>query len=313
MNWIRTLTLPLEASTTARDIDNLYIFIVILSAFFFLLVAGLTGLFVLNYRRKGPGEVTPHITHHFKLEVFWSVAPLLLCLVIFFWGFRGFITANVPPAEAMEIQVSAKKWVWSFEYPDGTRTINDIHVPIGKPVRLVMQSEDVIHSFFVPDFRIKHDVLPNRYTEIWFQPTKIGPHQVFCTEYCGKGHSDMLAKIWVDDDATYQKWVIEGPPELKTMPLVDLGKMVYENKGCATCHSLDGSRGQGPSWKGIYGRPEAMNDGTSIMVDDNYVRESILDPQKHIVRGFEGIMPTFQGLLRPREIDGTIAYIKSLK
>ena len=313
MNWFRNWNLPLDASTTARDIDNLYIAITLMSVFFFVLVAGLILIFVLRYRRRRPNEPTPHITHNFPLEVAWSVIPLLMCIVVFFWGFRGFLRANVAPGDAMEIQVTAKKWVWTFEYPDGTRSINDLHVPVNKPVKLIMQSEDVIHSFFVPNFRIKHDVLPNRYTEVWFQPTVVGAHQVFCTEYCGKGHSDMLAKVHVDDEKTYEKWLQEGDEQLKTMPLGELGKLVYENRGCATCHSLDGTRGQGPSWKGIYGKQETMTDGTTVLVDDNYVRESILEPQKKIVQGYEGIMPTFQGLLREREIKGVVEFIKQQK
>lgn len=315
MKWFRDLTLPLEASTVARDIDNLYIFIVLLSAFFFFLIAGLIVFFLMRYRRKGPNDITPHITHNLNLEIAWSVLPLLICLVVFFWGFNGFVRANVAPGNSMEIQVTAKKWLWQFEYPDGTRTINDIHVPIGKPVRLVMTSEDVLHSFFVPAFRVKHDVVPGRYTEVWFEPTKLGVHQVFCSEYCGKSHSDMAAKIHVDDEETYKKWVEEGDETLKSMPLPLLGKLVYEVKGCMACHSLDGKRtaNGGPSWKGIYGEMHEMSDGQKILVDANYIRESILEPQKHIVKTYEGIMPTFQGLLREREILGVIEYIKSLK
>jgi cytochrome c oxidase subunit 2 len=285
----------------------------LISIFFFLLIAGLLAFFVVRYKRQRPNEVTPHITHNFFLEVTWSVLPLLIVIGIFFWGFHGYLRANIAPGESMEIQVNAKKWVWSFEYPDGTRTINEIHVPVNKPIKLVMTSEDVLHSFFVPNFRVKHDVVPGRYTEVWFQATVIGTHQVFCTEYCGKGHSDMLAKVIVDDQATYEKWLAEGDELMKTMPLPELGKLVYENKGCSTCHSLDGTRGQGPSWKGIYGQVHTMTDGQKITVDQNYIRESILEPQKHIVQGFEGIMPTFQGLLRERELQGAIAYIKSLK
>ncbi len=313
MTWFRNYMMPLEASTTARDIDDLYIFITIISVFFFVLIGGMAIAFAMKYRRKSENEITPHITHHLGMEVTWSIIPLIICLVVFFWGFRGFVRANVPPGDAMEIQVTAKKWVWQFEYPDGTRTLNDIHVPIGKPVRLVMTSEDVLHSFFVPNFRIKHDVVPGRYTQVWFNPTKVGVHQVFCAEYCGKGHSDMLAKVHVDDDAAYEKWLQEGDEEMKKMPLKDLGQMVWENKGCSTCHSLDGTRGTGPSWKGIWGKQELLSTGKSVLVDENYVRTSILDPQKDIVNGFEGVMPTFQGLLREREIKGAIEFIKSLK
>lgn len=313
MNWFRDLVLPTNASTLAGDVDNLFIAITLLGVFFFVLILGLLVFFLLNYRRKKPTDVTPHITHNFALEVTWSVLPLLMLIGVFFWGFHSYLKASVAPGEAMEIQVTAKKWVWSFEYPDGTRTINELHVPINKPVRLVMTSEDVIHSFFVPNFRVKHDVVPGRYTEVWFQPTVLGAHQVFCTEYCGKGHSDMLAKVYVDDAATYAKWLQEGDEFTRTAPLPEVGKLVYENKGCSTCHSLDGTRGQGPSWKGIYGQTHTMTDGQKILVDENYMRESILEPQKHIVQGFEGIMPTFQGVLRERELKGVIEFIKKQK
>jgi cytochrome c oxidase subunit 2 len=305
--------MPSQDSTLAPDVDNLFWFITAVDAVFFLLIAVLTVYFATKYRRRSANEVTPHITHHLPLEVAWSVFPLLILIVIFFWGFHGFMKASVSPGQAMEIQVSGKKWQWQFEYPDGMRTLNEVHVPINKPVRFVMTSEDVLHSFFVPTFRIKHDVIPNRYTEVWFTPTRAGRHQIFCAEYCGKGHSDMLARVVVDDEAAYQKWLVEGDEEMKKMPLPELGKMVHENRGCATCHSLDGTRGQGPSWKGIWGQTEQFQDGTSAVVDANYIRESLMEPQKHIIRGYEGIMPTYKGLLRDREILGAIEFIKSLK
>ena len=311
MNWFRVLTLPAEASTLARDIDDLYVFITLVSAFFFVLIAGLIGFFVLRYRRKGPNEQTPHITHHLGLELAWSVIPLVILIGIFFWGFHGYMRASVSPGSAMEIVVTAKKWVWQFEYPDGTRTLNDFHVPVNKPVKLIMTSEDVIHSFFVPSFRVKMDVVPGRYTEIWFTPTKEGMHQVLCTEYCGKGHSDMLAKVWVDNDAAYRKWVEEGDEITRTMPLKELGKLLYESKGCNTCHTLDGTRSDGPSFKGIFGKAERMSDGTVIKIDENYIRQSILQPQTNIVAGYEGIMPTFQGLLRERELQALVEFVKT--
>lgn len=313
MNWFTKLILPSQGSTLAPGVDNLFWFITVVNVGFFVLVAGLLMFFVIKYRRRSPDEITPHITHNARLEFVWSVLPLCILIVIFFWGFHGFMRAQVAPGNAMEIQVSAKKWVWAFEYPDGTRSLNDLHVPVNKPVRLVMSSEDVIHSFFVPSFRMKMDVLPGRYTEEWFQATTPGVYQVFCAEYCGKGHSDMLAKVFVDDEATYEKWLIEGDESMKTMPLPELGKMVYENRGCSTCHSIDGSRSQGPSWKGLWGETQKFQDGTSAVVDANYVSDSILEPQKQVVLGYEPVMPTFKGLLRPREILGAIEYIKSLK
>ena len=313
MNWIRDQILPRQISTIAPGHDTLFMFITALSFVFFVIVATALVYFVVRYRRRGPDEVTPHITHNFKLEVVWSVIPLLLVIGIFFWGFHGYMTAAIAPSESMEIAVSGKKWQWEFEYPDGMRSLNELHVPVHQNVRIILTSQDVIHSFYVPAFRVKKDAVPGRYTELWFNATEAGTYQLFCAEYCGKGHSDMLGKIVVESKEGYERWLKEGDEQLKSMPLPELGKLIYENRGCATCHSLTGEKGQGPSWKGIYGEQQKMVDGASILVDENYIRESILQPQKHIVLGYEGIMPTYQGLLRDREILGVIAYIKTLK
>jgi cytochrome c oxidase subunit 2 len=313
MNWIREWMMGPQASTLAPNIDNLFMFISAVNTFFYALVIFLIIVFVKRYKRRSENEITPHITHNNALEIAWSVIPLIILIGIFFWGFHGYVKAQIAPANAIEIQVTGKKWVWQFEYPDGMRTLNDFHVPVNRPVRLVMNSEDVIHSFFVPAFRIKKDVLPNRYTEQWFEATKPGVYQVFCAEYCGKGHSDMMAKIHVDDDAAYQKWLVEGDEEMNKMPLKELGALVHDARGCATCHSIDGTRGQGPSWKGIWGQTHTFADGTTAVVDENYVRQSVMDPQAHVVQGFEPIMPTYKGLLRDREVLGVIEYIKSLK
>ncbi|MFB3779245.1 MAG: cytochrome c oxidase subunit II [Bryobacteraceae bacterium] len=313
MDWLRSLLLPVEGSLYARKVDNLYLFITFLSAFFFLLICGLLTVFILRYRRRRPDEVTPHITENFKLEMVWTIIPLFLVMVIFFWGFHGYMEATVAPADALEIQVTAKRWLWQFEYPGGTRTINEIHVPVGKPVKLIMSSEDVIHSFYVPSFRVKSDVLPSRYTELWFTPTREGMHTIFCAEYCGRGHSDMSGKIWVDSESQYQEWLENGDQAAQTMPLAQLGAVLYETRGCATCHSLDGSRGQGPSFKGIFGERQRMANGQTFLVDENYLRESILEPQAKVVEGYQPIMPTFQGLLRDREILALVEFIKAQK
>ncbi len=314
MNWLRSLILPMQGSSHAREVDTIYLFLIWLSVFFFVLIAGLLATFVWRYgKSRSKGGPTPYITHHTGLELGWTVGTLAILICIFFWGFHGFVNAGVAPGDALEIQVTGKKWLWTFEYPNGTRSINSIHVPAGRPVKLVMSSEDVIHDFFIPDFRVKQDVLPNRYTEMWFHPEKPAVHQVFCAEYCGKSHSDMMAKIHVDDDATYQKWLEEGDEELKKMPLKDLGKLIYETRGCATCHSVDGTRGQGPSLKGIWGHEQKLADGKTTAVDANYIRLSIMQPQAQIALGYEPIMPTFQGLIREREVLGVIEYIKSLQ
>jgi cytochrome c oxidase subunit II len=313
MTWITEWIMGGQASTTAPGIDNLFMFISAVNTFFFALICFLIVVFVTRYKRRGPNEITPHITHNQTLEIVWSVVPLIILIGIFFWGFHGYVTAQIAPANAIEIQVRAKKWVWEFEYPDGMRTLNSFHVPVNRPVRMVMNSEDVIHSFYVPAFRVKKDVLPNRYSEVWFDATKAGVYQIFCTEYCGKGHSDMLARVFVDTPEQYEYWLREGDEEIRKLPLKDLGQLVHENRGCATCHSLDGSRGQGPSWKGMFGNTRQFADGSSAVADENYIRQSVLEPQAHVVRGFEPIMPTYKGLLRDREILGVIEFIKTLK
>ncbi len=313
MEWLRSLLLPVAGSTYARQVDDLFFFITFLSAFFFLVVTGLLAVFIVRYRRRRPDEVTPRITENFRLEIVWTVVPLLLVMVVFFWGFHSFMMASVAPADSLEIQVTAKRWLWQFEYPNGTRTINELHLPVGKPVKLVMSSDDVIHSFFVPSFRLKTDVLPNRYTELWFTPTREGLHTLFCAEYCGRGHSDMSGKIWVDSEAKYQDWLENGDQTTQLMPRAQLGALLYTNRGCATCHSLDGSRGQGPSFKGVFGEQQRMTDGKTFLVDENFIRTSILQPQAEIREGYTGIMPTFQGVLRDREILALIEFIKSQK
>ncbi|MCW5980350.1 MAG: cytochrome c oxidase subunit II [Bryobacteraceae bacterium] len=313
MNWLRSIILPAEGSAYARQVDDLYIAIIVICAFFFVLIAGLLSYFVWRYRRRGPDDVTPHISHNLKLELLWSIVPLIILTVLFFWGFNSYMVARVAPGEALEIQVTGKKWLWQFEYPDGMRTLNEVHVPVGKAVKFIMSSEDVIHSFYAPSFRVKMDVLPNRYTELWLQPREEGVHTLFCAEYCGRGHSDMLGKIVVDSEEKFQEWQALGDEQTRTMPLAELGALLYESKGCSSCHSLDGSRREGPSFRGVFGEMTSITGGPPVKVDENYLRESILDPQAKIVAGFEGIMPTFQGLLREREINALVEFIKSRK
>lgn len=312
-DWIRSIVVPVQGSAYAGQVDRLYLFLIWLTIFFFLLIAGLLAYFVFKYRRRTEDDQTPNITHHNGLEAAWTLLPLAIVIGIFFWGFHSYMEAQVSPADAMEVQVTAKKWVWTFEYPNGTRTLNELHVPLGRPVKLIMTSEDVIHSFYVPTFRIKQDVVPNTYTQLWFQPTEPGLHRLLCAEYCGKGHSDMGGKIFVDDEKKYKDWLENGGDLGKNMPLAQFGALLYESRGCQTCHSLDGSRGDGPSFKGIFGQGVKLADGKSVAVDENYIRESILQPQAKIVAGFEPIMPTFQGMLREREISALVEFIKERK
>jgi len=320
MDWLRRWMMPPQGSEFAKEIDFVYMSLFWLSVVLFLMIAVPACYFAWRYRYKA-GRVTPHQTHNTTLEVLWSVLPLILCIGIFFWGLNGWMKYEVAPGESMEITVTAKQWLWQFEYPDGSRTINDIHVPVNKPVKFTMTSEDVLHDFFVPDMRVKHDIIPGRYTQIWFTPTVLGEHNFTCAEYCGKDHSGMKGKLTVDNDADFAKWMETGGTEFvpyfdgsdpKKTP-ADWGKITYERVGCNSCHTVDGTKSKGPSWKGVYGSMVPLNNGTSVLADEAYIKESMMSPQAKVVKGFDPIMPTFQGLLKPNQVNGLVAYIESLK
>jgi cytochrome c oxidase subunit II len=309
-----SILLPAARSTTAGAVDSLYLFILWMSVFLFVLIVGAAGYFAWKYRRREGDEtkLSSPTFHSTALEVFWSVGPLLVCIGLFHVGVKQYMDNRIAPGDALEVRVRAQKWSWEFEYPNG-KIDSDLTVPVGKPVRLIMTSKDVIHSFFVPDFRIKQDAVPGRYSTVWFQAVQEGEDQVFCTEYCGKDHSAMLAKVKVVSEAKFKEFI--DFDDTKTMPLAEIGADRYKKKACNGCHSLDGSKiaGGGPSFKGLYGREEEMTTGAKVVVDDGYIRESILNPQAKIVKGFQPVMPTFQGSLKDREIEGIIEFIKAQK
>lgn len=307
--------MPPAASQNAGNVDNLYGFIFWLSVVFFILVIGPAAYFVYKYRLK-PGEEhkpTPRITHNLALELMWSIIPTILVGIIAIWGFWDFMALTVSPADAEEIYVTGYKWGWRIEHRDGTKELNELHIPEGKKIKVILTSEDVIHSFFVPDFRVKQDLPPGRYTTLWFEPKGVGTHQVLCTEYCGDGHSGMLAKIFVMTKADYDKWAKEGPGPENGEDMATFGKRLYTAKGCNTCHSIDGSALTGPSFKGIYGKPQPLTTGASVNVDEDFISESILNPQAKIAAGFNPVMPSFQGIIKEKELKGLIEYIKSLQ
>jgi len=221
---------------------------------------------------------------------------------------------NIAPKDALEIKATGQKWFWTFDYPNGANSMNDLVVPVGKPVKLLMSSQDVIHSFFVPDFRVKMDVLPNRYTITWFEALNVGEYDIYCTEYCGKGHSEMLGKVKVMTEDEYSAWLESAAVDIpEGMSLEEAGEMLYTSKACATCHSIDGSPGVAPSFLGKFGSMERLVDGSDQLVDENYIRESILNPQSKVVLGYQPVMPTYQGVITDRQIDALIAYMKTLK
>lgn len=311
MSWI-----PEVASNLAIKVDGVLLFVTVISVIFFLLVSILLIFFAVKYRRKREDEETPYITGNETLELIWTVIPSILLMVIFVYALVVFRDMRNPPADATEINVTAKQWLWQFEYYNGRKTLNELYVQQNEPVKLVMRSDDVIHSFFVPDFRVKQDILGGRYTQLWFTPTKVGTFQLFCAEYCGTGHSKMLGKVVVLSPEAYDIWEkgAEVTEEIgvASLPAPERGEQLYKQSGCNACHSLDGSSGVGPSWKGLVGHKVAMQNGEQITADENYIRESILEPQAKIVKGYQPVMPSFKGILSDDDISALIAYMKTL-
>lgn len=307
-----TFWMPREASTTAHEVDRLFYWIFWIALFFFALIVVLGTLFVFKYRAGKRREAAIGPVHNTPLEVIWTVIPLLIAFGIFYVGFRGFLEMKVAPQNSYEIQVTAQKWKWLFTYPNGYVDEN-LHVPADTPVMLVMASEDVIHSFYVPDFRLKMDVVPGRYTKAWFRAPQAGTHQVYCAEYCGTSHSDMLASVIVHEPGGFEKWLDAAASSLANASPVDAGARLVKQRGCAQCHSVDGRAGIGPTFKGLFASKVPMKGGETIEVDENYIRESINTPQARIVAGFDPVMPTYQGRLKDDEITAIIAYLKTLK
>jgi len=309
-----SLHMPPANSTIASEVDALFYFIFYTAIVLFVLVMSLTTFFIIKYRRKGERELTSGVDHNLKLEILWTVIPTILVIIVFVWGFKTYLRMNISPKDAIEIKATAQKWFWTFDYPNGANSMNDLVVPVGKPVKLLMSSQDVIHSFFVPDFRVKMDVLPNRYTITWFEALNVGEYDIYCTEYCGKGHSEMLGKVKVISEDEYAVWLEEAAVDIpEGMSLEEAGALLYTTKACATCHSIDGTPGVAPSFFGKFGSMEKLADGSAVLVDENYIRESILNPQTKVVMGYQPVMPTYQGVITDRQIDALIAYMKSLK
>jgi cytochrome c oxidase subunit 2 len=305
---------PVRGSTVAADTDQLYLTLVWISAIAVIAIFGALTYFVVKYRAKSRTEPLPEKTpdHNTWLELSWSLLPLVVVVVVFVWGFRSYVNLRTTPKDAMEVQVTGQKWKWLFTYSNGM--VDDaLHVPVGQPVRLVISSADVIHSFYVPAFRVKMDAVPGRYTELWFEATEPGEYPVQCAEYCGQAHSVMVSKVVVHPEGGFEKWLASIEDKLKALPPVELGKLLAEKQGCLACHSTDGSPMVGPTWKGIFGTARELQAGGSVTADENYLRSAILTPQAEVVRGFAPVMPTYQGKLSDHEINGLIEYIKSLK
>jgi cytochrome c oxidase subunit 2 len=300
---------PVEASTMAGKVDALYFFLIAVSAFFVILIAGLVIFFGIRYRRRAGSEVGRAVVPSLALELTWTIIPLLLGLVMFAWGANVYFVDAHPPAETLDIYVVGKQWMWKFQHVDGRREINELHVPVGRAVRLTGTSEDVIHSFFVPAFRLKADVIPGRYTTLWFNATKSGQYHLFCAEYCGTKHSGMIGTIIVMDPDEYQTWLAAGAG---TGSMASQGQKAFQDLACSTCHRSDG-QGRGPMLEGLYGSRVPLANGEIVVADEAYLRESVLSPSAKVVAGYQPIMPTFQGLVSEEQLLALIEYVKSLK
>jgi cytochrome c oxidase subunit 2 len=299
---------PEQASTIAQSVDYLYWFITAITVFFSAGIFATIFYFMIKYRRRSPDERPKAIEGSVPLEILWTAIPTLIVAVIFVWSSSLYVRNAVPPKGAIEVFVTGKQWMWKIEHSGGQREINELHVPLGRPVKLTMTSEDVIHDFYVPAFRVKKDVLPGRYTSLWFEPTKLGTFHLFCAQYCGAFHAGMIGSVIVLEPDAYERWLSGGvqgeSPEAA-------GEKLFLQQGCVTCHLADGT-GPGPSLLGLYGNPVKLTTGGTVTADDAYVRESILAPRAKVVAGYVPIMPTFQGQLTEEQIGNLIAYIKVL-
>ena len=310
-----TFWMPPQASTVAADVDKVFYFIYYIDIVFFVLMMGAVIFFAFKYKQKQEGEKTHPSRGSHSLELVWAVVPTILAVAIFVTGFRVYVEGAIPPADSYDIRVVGEKWKWNFEYPHEGITGSELVVPAGTNVRLTMNSKDVLHSFYVPDFRVKKDVIPGRYSVVWFNAPEPGEHHIFCTEYCGDGHSVMLNTVKVVPPAEFDAWVDGQKAEAEaagSLTGVALGEHLFEKKACNGCHSVDGSPLVGPTLKGVMGREEKLTSGETITVDENYLRESILAPATKVVDGFAPSMPPFEGQLSDEEVNALIDYLKTL-
>jgi cytochrome c oxidase subunit 2 len=300
--------LPERASTLAGEVDALYLYLVVVSVFFSLGIAFTLIVFAIRFRRRSETEWPGEIEGSMTLELTWTIIPFLLTVVMFVWGAQVFFHMNRAPDNAMAVNVVGKRWMWKLQHPTGQREINELHVPVGRPVKLTLTSEDVIHSFFVPAFRIKKDAVPGRYSMAWFEATKPGSYHLFCAEYCGTEHSKMVGRIVVLEPAEYQTWLAGGPSPVSPAAA---GEKLFTELNCVTCHRAD-SGGRGPLLQGLFGKTVRLQGGETVVADEAYIRESILNPAAKITAGYQPIMPTYLGQVSEESLLQLIAYIRSL-
>ena len=302
---------PETASAVAADVDHLYIYLTLVSVVMSVLIFGVIFIFAIKYRRRSETEIPEPIHGSLRLEITWSVIPFLVMLTFFWWGAKIYFLNATPPPDSMDVYAVGKQWMWKLQYPTGQREINELHVPIGRPVKITLASEDVIHSFFIPALRVKHDVVPGHYDTMWFTATRPGRYHLFCAEYCGTEHSGMVGWVTVMQPADYQNW-LNGNGGGSSGSMADQGERLFEQMSCSTCHQLT-RQGRGPNLRGVYGSHVQLSDGKTVTADDAYLRESILNPNAKIVAGYHAdVMPSFQGQISEEGILQLIVYIKSL-
>ena len=305
--WIPVV--PESASTFSWKVDALYFYLSGVTLFFTLLISAVLIFFVIRYRRRTPYEIPRPIAGSHKLETLWTVIPFVIAMTMFGWGARVYFEQYKPPQNAIEVYVVGKQWMWKLQHATGQREINELHVPVGRKIQLIMTSEDVIHDFFVPAFRTKADVVPGRYTTLWFEATKPGKYHLFCAEYCGMNHSGMTGSVIVMEPREFDNW-LSGNTNNATPAAA--GQQLFQTLGCASCHGANGEGGRGPTLVGLFGRQTQLEGGQSVRADEGYIRESIINPGGKVVAGFQPIMPTFQGQVSEDQLVQLVAFIKSL-
>src|ERR671912_824875 len=299
---------PDQAASFAKDVDALYFFILATCAFFTIVVSAAVIYLGIKYHKTHEGQIGARIEGNLPLELLWSVIPTMIAMVMFAWGASVYYHLRTPPDEALHLYAVGKQWMWKFQHLEGQREINELHIPSGRPVKITVSSEDVLHSLYFPAFRTKMDAIPGRYTELWFEPQQAGVYHIFCAEYCGTNHAGMIGSVTVLEPAAYQAW-LQGGGEEGT--LAQRGSKLFNDLACSTCH-LETGQGRGPSLKDILGKTEELQDGSTVVVDEAYLRESILQSQAKIVKGFQPLMPTFQGLVSEENLVALIEHVKSM-
>jgi cytochrome c oxidase subunit II len=306
--WAMISLQPPAASSIAHGVDKLFLFLSGITLFFTILIFSIIFYFMVKYRRRSENEIPPATPTSMALELTWTIIPSVICVVLFVWSARLYVRNSRPPAASMEIFVIGKQWMWQIQHPEGPRELDELHVPVGVPIKLTLTSQDVIHDFYIPAFRVKKDALPGRYTSLWFQANRTGKFHFFCAQYCGTNHSEMIGWVYVMSPTDYSAWLAAGE---KTESMAQQGERLFTQLGCNVCHAAEGA-GRAPSLVGLYGRPERLQSGETRVVDESLIRQAILDPNSVPLPNYRRIMPTFKGQVNEEQVLQLIAYVKSL-